>query len=222
MSRRLRLIGAWVVAVTATAMAGACQAQLPPKVAAVVARTKAVRTTYSLYTWIRIARAGLPAAEEWNSEFNSGALHRVETPRDRVIADCEANTGSALSLATGKITTGPQIAATACGIDTNFPVVSAEWLAQQRSSFGAADVIRITGGPFIRTYVVNADGVIIRSTYQYDAPGHPLVLQTLSTALSPSLPDKAMFTQDSLSRSFVPEAYKAGPVGQKWATDTPD
>jgi hypothetical protein len=53
-------------------------------VAAVVDRTKSTRATYAIYTWIRISRLGQPPHEEWSAEFNSGALHRVETPRDRV------------------------------------------------------------------------------------------------------------------------------------------
>ncbi|HEX4097491.1 MAG TPA: hypothetical protein VHX64_12230, partial [Caulobacteraceae bacterium] len=123
-------------------MAGACHAQLPPDVAAVVDRTKSTRATYAIYTWIRISRPGQPPHEEWSAEFNSGALHRVETPRDRVVANCEARTGSALSLVTGKVRTGPEVAEAACGIDTNFQVDAADWLGRQPSPLGPLDAIR--------------------------------------------------------------------------------
>lgn len=216
MFRLLRLAAAWAGAAAVATSAGACQAQLPPKVAAVIDRTKTTRASYAVYVWYRITRTGQPPVQEWSAEFNSGRLHRVETPHDRVIADCDAMTGSRLMLVTGKVTTGPEIAATACGIDSNYPVDSAEWLGASDSGLGPADVIRITGGPYIRTYTVNSDGVIVRSSFQSNTPEHPYVLQTVSTELSPTLPDADMFTGDSLSRSFVPDRYKTGPSGQRW------
>ena len=76
------------------------------KVAAIIARTKLTRTTYAAYFWNRIERAGQAPVEEWSAEFNAGPRHRVETPRDRVVADCAAQSGSAWSIARGDLVVG--------------------------------------------------------------------------------------------------------------------
>ena len=60
------------------------------KVEAIIARSKLTRATYAVYAWNKMQHPEQPAVEEWSAEFNSGSLHRVETPRDRVIADCAA------------------------------------------------------------------------------------------------------------------------------------
>jgi hypothetical protein len=219
MNRKIRLLVSSIVVLVTVGAVQHSEAQTPSNVTAVVERTKANRATYSLYNWYRISRAGEPAVEEWAAEFNSGRFHRVETPRDRVIADCEAMTGSALSLSTGQIVTGPQVAAAACGINTNFTVTSAEWLGQDTPSFGGADIVKLSGGPFIRTYEVDSKGIVVRSTFRYDAPGAPLALQTVSTDLSFTLLADDMFTNDSLSRSYVPATYRSGPVGHRWTLE---
>jgi hypothetical protein len=59
----------------------------------VLEKTKSTRATYSVFFWNRVDPGNRPAFEEWSAEFHMGALHRVETPRDRLIADC-SNRGS--------------------------------------------------------------------------------------------------------------------------------
>lgn len=221
MGRKIRALASAIVVLTAVAACRDSGAQTPARVTSVVERTKANRTNYALYNWFRMPRAGGPAVEEWAAEFNSGRFHRVETPNARVVADCEAMTGSALSVPTGEITTGRKVAVAVCGINTNFEIASAEWLGQDKSAFGAADIIRLSGGPVIRTYEVDPNGVIVRASYHNDAPGHPVALETLSTDLSAELPAEDMFTDESLSRSYVPEAYKSGPVGHRWIQALP-
>ena len=90
------------------------------KVGEIIARSKLTREMYAVYFWNRIERPGQQPEEEWSAEFNSGDLHRVETPRDRIVADCAASTGTYLSLSTGKVITGPQVAGVACGIRAAF------------------------------------------------------------------------------------------------------
>lgn len=54
-----------------------------------IALTRETRATYSVFFWNVITRPGSPAQAEWSAEFHKGALHRVETPRDRIVANCE-------------------------------------------------------------------------------------------------------------------------------------
>jgi hypothetical protein len=76
----------------------------------IVSRTHTTRATYAVYYWNRITPARGEASEEWSAEFNRGNWHRVETPRDRMIADCAAMKGIDLSLETGQIVSGPAVA----------------------------------------------------------------------------------------------------------------
>ena len=97
-----------------TACASADQGERA-KVEAIIARSKLTRATYAVYFWNKMQHPDQPVVEEWSAEFNADSLHRVETPRDRVIADCAVQKGMHLSLPTGNIVTGPQVAAEACG-----------------------------------------------------------------------------------------------------------
>jgi hypothetical protein len=219
MARGFKTILAGAVVTWAVALAGASQAQIPPKVSEVIERTKTARGDYAIYNWFRMHPQGRAASESWTAEFNAGRLHRVETAASRLIADCDAKTGQLLDLATGKITSGPEIAAQACGIDTNIKIDAAEWLGRQFTVLGAVDEIRLTGTPYIRTFAISDGGVIFASAYQYAGPGKASAFKTLSTFFSTAAPDPAMFTPASLSRSFVPDAMKAGPTGAKWDLD---
>ena len=128
-------------------------------------------------------------------------------------------TGSALSIPTGRIQTGPEVAATACGINANINIDSARCLYRDIPHFGPADVVSLSGGGLIRTYSVDRSGVILRSTFQNDQPGAPIVLSTISTDLTSTVPAADMFSNDSLARSYVPEKYKTGPFKYRWARD---
>jgi len=59
-----------------------------------IALTRNTTATYSVFAWNIITRSNKPTEQEWSAEFHQGALHRVETPRDRIIADCAAMTGA--------------------------------------------------------------------------------------------------------------------------------
>lgn len=204
-----------VVAILAVAMLGTACAQPAPEVRlsgqvkAVVDRTKTTQETYAQYSWNEIVADGR-TIQEWAAEFHSGDKHRVETPRDRVIADCRAQTGIALSLVTGKTVEGPMVARSACGINTNKAFTSAEWQGLVRTRFGPADRVRLADKDVVRTYDISPTGVILRTTY-VDGADRRLVLSSEAVGVLPQLPASDIFDKASLARSYVPERFKTAP-----------
>jgi hypothetical protein len=186
------------------------EASLTGKVKAVVERSKTTRQTYAAYSWNKVAVEGDPV-EEWGAEFQSDGMHRVETPRDRVVANCEAMTGFALSLVTGKTVKGPSVARAACGINTNKTFTGAEWQGIVRTPFGEADRVRLVDRRDVRTYDVTPAGVIVRTTYAANKPGEPVFLNSEAVALLSALPAEDIFTEASLARSYVPDRFKTAP-----------
>ena len=206
------------LAAAATSLAGLIGATPAPavrgeidKVGAIIARSKLTRETYAVYFWNRMPHPGQRPTEEWSAEFNAGSLHRVETPRDRVIADCAAHTGTHLSLATGAIVSGPQVAGVACGINTNRQFLAAEALGRVRTRFGGADRVRVTDAENIRTYDISDQGIILRTLFDTNDARHLRVLDVETVAVSHRLPGAGMFDEASLKKSFVPDAFKLAP-----------
>lgn len=181
------------------------------RVLEVLERTKITRVTYSLYIWNRITPPGEEAREEWSAEFHSGELHRVETPRDRVIANCRTLTGTAISLETGERIEGPSVARVACGINTNRRFSAVEWLGTIQTRFGAADRLRLIDDELIRQYDVSRDGVLLGTVFAVNRPGEPAVLTASAVAVKGDLPERDMFDVESLSRSVVPDRYRQPP-----------
>ncbi len=79
-----------IVAVGSIVVSAACAQSSSEAARAVVERTKTTSSTYTLYLWNRVTIPGEPVLEEGSAEFHKGDLHRFETPRDRIIADCRA------------------------------------------------------------------------------------------------------------------------------------
>jgi hypothetical protein len=183
-----------------------------PMVLDVLERTKTTDATYSLYMWNRITLPGQDPVQEWSAEFHSGHLHRVETPRDRVVADCLSRTGFALSVLTGKISEGPSVANAACGINTNKRFLAAEWKGVVQTPFGKADRVRVVDQDNIREYDVSEEGILFRTTYTENEVGERLLLVVQAVNVVGILPNPDMFDAKSLSKSFVPEQYKIAPT----------
>ena len=188
------------------------QADALARVLAVIKRTKTTRATYAIYTWIWLKRGDNTPAEEWSAEFNSGVRHRVETPRDRLIADCEALNGTAVSLPSGETHSGRQVADAACGIDTVRAVDSAQWLGTVSTPCGKADRVRLISAELVRTYDITADGIIAATTYARNVDGEPPILVTKATTCSSELPLGSLFDQPSLQQSYVPAKFKLAPA----------
>jgi hypothetical protein len=180
-------------------------------VGAIIARTKLTRETYAAYYWNSIQHPGQQIVEEWSAEFNSGSLHRVETPRDRVVADCAAQTGTYLSLISGEVVTGPQVARVACGINTNHQFLAVETLGRVETDFGVADRVRVSDAENVRTYDISEAGIILRTSFETNDARHLAVLNMKAINVTHSLPSPDMFDTASLQTSFVSDRFRTAP-----------
>ena len=190
------------------------QSQAPnerDRVLEVLERTKVTRSTYALYVWTRLREPGQAPREEWGAEFHSGDRHRVETPDNRVIADCRAGTGVALAVESGETADGPAVARVACGINTNRSFHSAEYRGVVQTRFGPADRVRLVDDELVREYDVSRDGVLLRTAFKLNEPGEPEVLVAEAVNVVRELPSPDIFDRESLSRSFVPDNYRRPP-----------
>jgi len=185
----------------------------PARVLEVLERTKLTRATYSLFGWTSVSEPGEAPRAEWAAEFHSGDLHRVETPGTRVVADCRAGTGFALSVESGEVIEGPGVANAACGINTNRVFHAAEYVGRVQTEFGPADRVRLTDDEMIRDYDVSPDGVLLGSTFRAGDEEETQILLSETVDLLRDAPDPDMFDPESLDRSFVPEAYRQAPSG---------
>jgi hypothetical protein len=208
---RWRLVAAAPLAL-ATAAACAAAAVGDERALRVVERTKMFDGSYASYTWNRISPTGQPPVEEWSAEFHSGALHRVETPRDRIVADCSALSGTWLSLVTGETVTNSQVAASACGINTNKPFRSARLRGRVEGPFGIVDRVEVADHENVRVYDVTREGVIVRATYADRETPQILALESWTVALDSELPADDLFSEQSLQRSFVPAQHQSPPT----------
>jgi len=209
-ARVVVLAGASLAAALAACDRAPPPVELTGKVKEVVDRTKTTRATYAVYTWNELSRDGA-TVQEWAAEFHSGDKHRVETPRDRLVADCKAQTGSGLTPATGDTIDGPAVARAACGINTNKTFLAVEWKGQVETPFGMADRVRLVDKDDIRTYDVSPSGVIVHATYARNTPDAPVELISEAVGVLPDLPAPDMFDKASLARSYVPDRFKAAP-----------
>jgi hypothetical protein len=180
-----------------------------PRAAAVVERTHTTNATYSVYLWTTINLPGRAPIGEWAAEFHQGTLHRVETPRDRIVADCAAMTGAHLQVSTGAIDRGGEYARTACGIDQG-EILHSRWVGRLQTDFGAADAILLSRSDGDRTYAVTDNGALIAETISDEAG--ELRLINHAVALLPSLPSTDIFSEDSLRNSVVADKYRLEPA----------
>lgn len=185
--------------------------KLSSEAEAVVARSKTTQATYAAYAWTKVERDGR-MVEEWSAEFHDGAKHRVETPSHRLIADCVARVGKALTVATGEIYDDPKVAVAACGVNTNPKTRASAYLGSIQTPFGKADRITVTDAEVIRSYDITSQGVIVGGTYRVNDENKRLVLEARAVAVESMLPAADMFDAQSLQKSFVPERYKAPPA----------
>jgi len=178
----------------------------------VLIRTKTTSATYARYAWNKITPPDKATTEGWSAEFNDGPMHRVETPRDRLIANCVERSGAAYSVSTGQTFSGPGVAGTACGINTNKQITSIRYVGRVVDRVGEADRVEVTDADNIRTYDVTRDGILIRTVFALNTPEKPIVLDEETVAVLRELPRQNMFDATSLSQSVVPDAYKKPPA----------
>lgn len=182
-----------------------------PRVDAVLERSRTTKATYAVYAWVRVERPNEDPTEEWSTEFHSGDKHRVETPAERVVADCAAETGKALTIATGEMLEGPEFARAACGVNSNKPFLEKAYVGSRETPTGRVDRIRLTDPDLIRIYDIDQNGVIVGTTFKLRRENNRTVLSVLKTVVESELPASDMFDEASLQRSVVPERYKVAP-----------
>ena len=181
------------------------------KAMTVLERTKTVRSTYSVYVWNRIKKPGQPVTEGWSAEYNSGKFHRVEVPHARLIADCAARTGTFYSVSDANSFSGPGVAKSACGIDTNPAILSARLISHSKGKFGPVDRIEIVDADEVRTYDVTTEGIIVGETIVERSTPRELALEEHSVVVEHKLPAGDIFSPASLAKSIVPERFKTLP-----------
>lgn len=213
----LPLLAAAALAQAPAPPAGADAPDTGARALAVLERTKTTRVTYAMYGWAWVQNADGSLRDEWSAEFNSGARHRVETPGARLVADCDAQTGTGINLATGERFEGRHIAQIACGIATAQAIREVNWLGAETGRFGQVDRLRILDDEVERFYVVDRDGILVGAEIYASAENS--CLQAEAVAVERSLPEGDLFSVESLSRSVVPERYRRVPerrVGDLW------
>ena len=173
----------------------------------ILQKTKSTRATYAVYNRDHVGFPGGKSFVGTSAEFHSGTLHRVETSLGNVIADCEKKFGWSVEFNTGKRSEGEQVANSACGINTNFELNSAEWLGAFDTSFGRVDRIQVRDDDNVRTYDVLHNGALLRATYEPLAEGGAQVWQE-TLAVSDRLPSHRMFDPSTLEESFIPADYQ--------------
>jgi hypothetical protein len=176
------------------------------KVAQLIEKTRTTTAAYSVVTWNKITVDGKAPVEEWAAEFHLGSLHRVETPRDRIVADCAMMKGTHLNVATGTRSNDDWIAKAACGINANKPISDSRWLGRFKTKLGMVDRVKLVDDDNIRTYDVADNGSLLAATIA-DLNG---TMRLVSTAIDvqPSVSDAAIFSPSSLETSAVPDRFK--------------
>lgn len=182
----------------------ACAQDNDSEAKSVLELTKSTKSTYSLYLWNHVTESGEPAVEEGSAEFHMGDFHRVETPRDRIVANCRTQTGYHFSIASGEINDGPQVAAAACGINTNSAVISIDLLPDVQTKFGTAQRVRVVDRNYVREYHVLKNGALVRTTYTENLPEGEQLILAEAIRMEPTVPNDDMFSRESLKQRYLP------------------
>jgi hypothetical protein len=206
-----RLAVAAGLILTATACTPTAKPVSDPRVDAVLERSRTTKAIYAVYAWVRVERPNEDPTEEWSTEFHSGDKHRVETPADRVVADCVRGTGKALTVATGKVLEGAEFASAACGVNSNRPLLEKAYVGARETPTGRVDRIRLTDADLIRIYDIDQNGVIVGTTFKLRRENNRTVLSMLKVVVENDLPAPDIFDDASLQRSVVPDRYKVAP-----------
>lgn len=203
------------LAVLSGAAAACAQPPLPRDVQALIDRSHASRANYSVgITAEVISSGGRHVETDW--EFNQGAMHRVEVPLRRAVANCETGEGTVNDLVRGRYIDGGDDVKHACGIAADAdPIISARMLKPITGPYGRADVIQLTGRKFVRRYAVTTDGIIVLNDFIPRSADVGFSLKTLRTVVLRGPQDPTIFTRESLSRSFAPAAEAAAAVAAK-------
>ncbi|MBU7580352.1 MAG: hypothetical protein KAF27_07750 [Porphyrobacter sp.] len=197
-----------IIAASLVACAPAVAADDSPDPRAILERTKTTGGTFTIHYWNSVTIPGETAFEEASAEFHQGDLHRVETPRDRVVADCRAQTGAHLFVAAGEVVEGPMVATYACGISTHTPILSLERLPDTVTKFGPAQRVRVTDARFIRDYTVLANGALVHTVFSENSPEQRVHIVAEAFFLEEAIPAGMAFDKASLATPFLPQGIR--------------
>lgn len=175
---------------------------------AVITKTRTTHADYSMFAWNQVTPKDRAARDEWSAEFNKGNMHRVETPRDRLVADCAKGTGTYLNLETMNLYRGPAVAKAACGIQANSKILSASYDGVETGPFGKVERLTIHDPDNVRTYRIAPNGAIVAATIESD--DGRVWLRMFAVAIDGKSPAD-IFSEASLFQSAVPEKYRQAP-----------
>ncbi|MDX8357145.1 hypothetical protein [Sphingopyxis terrae] len=168
---------------------------------ALIARTRETQAAYSIIASVTLYKPDGSIVGEWSAEFHDRNQHRVETPRDRIVADCAEMTGTYLDLATMKASQNAAIARAACGVQANSKILSAKVAGPRQNRFGRVDHLVVVDEENVRTYDIASDGAILGATITgRDGQKRLMMRATYYVAKAPS----EIFLPSSLGRSAVP------------------
>ena len=179
----------------------------------VVERTRTTTATYAVYLWGgSIDRAG-KIEDHWSAEFHAGDWHRMEGPDSRVVANCRTRIGYVYDVKTGMTAAAPNAYRGACGIFDPGNVTSTERLSGFGDKQRSLDFVILSDPNFVRRYVIDNRGAILESLWSAaDGTTRPCIW-TKALADEDTLPSTNMFTDASLTQSFVPAKYLVRPTG---------
>lgn len=189
-----------------------------PRAVAVLERTKRPSADYAVYQWNWARRDDGEKWGGWSVEFHRGSLHRVESPLTRAVADCSTGAGSIFFVAEGRIEQSDTIGNGLCGINSNSNIKTLEWVGRRESRFGQADLLKVTGDDYDRTYAVSPTGVLLATEYFRRDPDSGDCVQNETFAVE-DVPEGDLFSAESLRQSFVGEKYRTAPAeapGKLW------
>lgn len=168
---------------------------------ALIALTRETRATYMVVSSNLIFRPDGTTVREWGAEFHDGVHHRVETPRDRIIADCEAMSGTYLDIGKVEVIEEPGVARAACGVQANSAILSARLGGKRQTRFGPTTHLVVIDEQNVRTYDVAPDGALLGATIAGRDGTKKLEMRAIYYAAK--VPD-GIFSVSSLGRSAVP------------------
>jgi len=171
----------------------------------VIERTRTTQATYFVVTANEIYRDD-GTIREFAAELNQDDLHRVETPRDRIVANCRTGWNAHLNLATGKVSYGDQASGSVCGIDPTAIIEDQAITGSRQSQFGLLQLLRIARIDGTRTYEVAANGAIVGETLA-DVTGKVRLVER-AILLSDQLPAGDIFSEASLAKSVLSDELK--------------
>lgn len=189
----------------------AAAAAPPDTVDAVLALTRTTKATYAVCSWNVVTPSDEFQVKEWAAEFHQGDRHRVETPRDRIVANCATGVAQHLDVRTGAVSTAPSLAAAACGVNANRKLAAKQYLGRETGGrFGPVSRISVDDDGNRRTYDVLDDGAIIAATI-HDINGSDTErLSSHALTYSHNLPEADIFSTASLGHSVVPDTCRNG------------